>query len=212
MNQQKTVKAYIWDLGAVLIALDVPRALAQFAALSGQPEQAILTLVQQNPLFKDFEKGLIGQEAFRQGACQLLGTNLPAHTFDQAWNSMLGRFYTLHMDWLLQLRAQGAALYLLSNTNSIHLQQVNQILLQDTGQPNLNYWFDHCYYSFEMGLRKPNAPIFEKVLQNHGLDPAQTLFIDDTQANIATAQKLGLQVLHATSPQALNAHFDTIVT
>ena len=44
-----------------------------------------------------------------------------------------------------------------------------------------------------INLRKPNADIFEFVAKDAGIDPQETLFIDDLENNIATAAQLGFK-------------------
>jgi putative hydrolase of the HAD superfamily len=57
-------------------------------------------------------------------------------------------------------------------------------------------YFEKVYFSSDIGMRKPDAEIFEFVLKEQGLDPARTLFIDDTEQHILGAQKLGIQTYH----------------
>ena len=86
-------------------------------------------------------------------------------------------------------------MFVLSNTNGIHIEGFNEILEAATGYANLQAIgaFDKVYYSYEVGLRKPDADIFSYVLQDAGLDPAHTLFMDDGPVNLAGAQSVGLQ-------------------
>ena len=56
--------------------------------------------------------------------------------------------------------------------------------------------FEKVYYSFEMGMRKPEPEIFTRILNNHGLSAKRTLFIDDKKQNVDAAEALGIQVWH----------------
>jgi putative hydrolase of the HAD superfamily len=66
-------------------------------------------------------------------------------------------------------------------------------------------FFEKDYYSHLMGMRKPHIEIFEYVLNQHGLDPEETAFIDDSPQHLNTAQKLGLQTYLLTKPDTLRA-------
>ncbi|MEO6289393.1 MAG: HAD-IA family hydrolase, partial [Ginsengibacter sp.] len=83
--------------------------------------------------------------------------------------------------------------YLLSNTNAIHFNAFNIILKNETGEQSLDHYFDKSYYSHLIGLRKPNADIFEFVLKDAGIVAGETLFIDDTKDNIISADEMGFK-------------------
>jgi putative hydrolase of the HAD superfamily len=94
-------------------------------------------------------------------------------------------------------------LFLLSNTNSIHLKGVNEILSGSTNYNNLSSIFEQCYYSFEMKMRKPDPNIYGKVLEENGLNPLETLFIDDTIENTIGAASLGIKTIYLCHPLTL---------
>ncbi|HEV8081151.1 MAG TPA: HAD-IA family hydrolase, partial [Chitinophagaceae bacterium] len=87
------------------------------------------------------------------------------------------------------------SLFLLSNTNIIHLQAFNKIYKDEVGQGCLADYFDKIYYSHEIGFRKPDAEAYKYVLKENNLSPVETLFIDDSIQNIETANTLGLQTI-----------------
>ena len=90
-------------------------------------------------------------------------------------------------------------IYLFSNTNAIHYKAFTSIYAQTAPLIGLNTDFNHffktAYYSHTLGQRKPELAAFEAVIQDAKLDPAQTLFIDDTISNIEGAQKAGLRTI-----------------
>jgi putative hydrolase of the HAD superfamily len=69
--------------------------------------------------------------------------------------------------------------------------------------------FEKTYYSHLMGKRKPDAEIFEQVLRENNLNPAETLFIDDSPQHLETARKLGLQTYLMTAPDNIQDYFKT---
>jgi putative hydrolase of the HAD superfamily len=83
-------------------------------------------------------------------------------------------------------------LFLLSNTNALHIPHVEKIM----GSEKFNRFknsFEKFYLSHEINLRKPNAEIYEFVLNENGLKAEETFFIDDTKENIEVAEKMGIR-------------------
>jgi putative hydrolase of the HAD superfamily len=81
---------------------------------------------------------------------------------------------------------------LLSNTNAIHVPAFEAIVAKENGITDFKGLFDGAYFSCELGMRKPNADIFEHVLSAHGADPKRTLFIDDSIQHVEGARNAGL--------------------
>ena len=111
-----------------------------------------------------------------------------------AWNAMLLDFPVRRLQILQQLRLY-YDLFLLSNTNEIHEESFNNILMRAHGFPNIGVFFDKVYLSHRVGMRKPNAEIFQRILDDNDLKPEQTLFIDDSPQHIVTAKQLGIQTI-----------------
>src|SRR5204863_487669 len=112
-----------------------------------------------------------------------------------AWNALLLNFRKESLNFLETLSAR-CKLYLLSNTNIIHLKYFQRSFTEETAKPLLEDYFRKAWYSHELGLRKPGAEIFEFVLKEGDLRAAETLFIDDTLANVETAKSLGFKTHH----------------
>jgi putative hydrolase of the HAD superfamily len=112
-----------------------------------------------------------------------------------AWNSILLDLPEERL-FILEKAAENHRIFLLSNTNDIHIQEFNHYLLNEHNLPSLEPFFESLYLSYEVGLRKPDPKIFEYVLQDAGLDPATTLFIDDSIQHIQAAHELGIVTHH----------------
>ena len=98
--------------------------------------------------------------------------------------------------FLKELKAQNRyRLFLLSNTNELHIDCVQQDM-GDEAYQDFKQLFDHFYLSYEMGKRKPDAEIYQQVLAEQSLLPEETLFIDDTEENTAAAARLGIRTWH----------------
>lgn len=114
---------------------------------------------------------------------------------------MLGDIPKRRLERVLGLRKDIPAV-VLSNTNVIHEKAFHSILQEQTGYEHLNELFDAVYFSHEVGMRKPEANIFDYVAQEHKLQPQDILLLDDTLANIEAAQQKGWQTLHVPTPDA----------
>ena len=99
-------------------------------------------------------------------------------------------------EMLKTLKAKGYRLFVLSNTNVTHLEWVFNYCLVAHQVDDFDAFFEKAYYSHLVGMRKPDAEIYEFVLSDANLKAAETLFIDDNGDNIASAKALGIQVIH----------------
>ncbi len=203
----KNIKTLIFDLGGVIINLDPHASLKALEALVDLTAESMPQDLE-HEIFLQYERGEIDDAAFRKavGKIYRFEAHVTDEHTDEAWNKMLLDIPRERIDLLRTLRKK-YPLYLLSNTNFIHIEKVNQILEEQTGVKKLNDLFDKVYYSFEMNMRKPDLEIFEFVLKENNLDPEETLFIDDNIHNIEGAAKLNIQTLHVTSPDTLFDYF-----
>ncbi|ACU58145.1 HAD family hydrolase [Chitinophaga pinensis] len=198
----KGIKHIIFDLGGVIINLDYQLTYKAFEALGVKEFTSLYNQFSLNALFDDLETGKIAPDVFLD---EMQKHTAPGTTHQQiidAWNAMLLDFPLRRLQILQQLR-QHYGLYLLSNTNEIHMQAFNKILEESRGIPSLAAFFDKAYYSHQIGLRKPFKESFQFVLDENGLDPAETLFIDDTLPNIEGAKVVGLQTIHLLPPKTM---------
>lgn len=186
------IKAIIFDLGGVIINLDIPKTIAEFNKLSVLPFEEIYTQANQNPIFDQFDKGEVSEKEFFNELKGYLKDDISTQQMLFAWNAMLLDFPKHRLQLLLDLKSK-YRLFLLSNTNETHVQAFENILFNEHGYQNLEPFFEKSYYSCRIGKRKPDAEIFQFLLNEHGLNPGQTLFIDDSIQHVHGAQKLGIQ-------------------
>jgi len=192
------VKNIIFDLGGVLINLNYQLTRKAFEDLGVEDFDAFYTQHKANPLFENLEVGAIEPVAFYEALREATGLTLSNDQLETAWNAMLLDFPIERLLWLDQIKNK-YNIYLFSNTNAIHYKAFTSIYAQTAPLIGLNTDFNHffktAYYSHTLGQRKPELAAFEAVIQDAKLDPAQTLFIDDTISNIEGAQKAGLQTI-----------------
>ena len=192
------VKNIIFDLGGVLINLDYQLTRKAFENLGVANFNDLYTQHHANPLFEQLEVGAIEPEAFCEALREATGLTLTNSQIETAWNAMLLDFPVERLHWLTKIKNK-YNIYLFSNTNAIHYNAFIHIYEQVAPQIGLDTQFEHffttAYYSHTLGQRKPEVAAFEAVIRDANLDPAQTLFIDDTLLNIEGAQKVGLQTI-----------------
>jgi glucose-1-phosphatase len=189
------ISTIIFDLGGVLLDLDQGKTLRAFARRGLDLED----VNEASPIFADFETGKISAVDFRHGIRTLFKGNITDTEIDEAWNAMLLDTYEERFNILEGLRKQ-FRIYLLSNTNSIHIDWVRDYLHKNFGLERWDSLFDKQYLSYEIGLRKPNKDIYEYVLKDIQKEPQECLFIDDSYANIKGAASAGIHTLLALHP------------
>lgn len=184
----------IFDLGGVLLNLDMGKTKTAFAQLGWKEENWKDITRSGYLIFENLEIGLDSAILFRKNIRRILPTNPSDAEIDDAWNAMLLDFPTERVNYLLKLKDK-YRLYLFSNTNELHLQRFGYIFEQTYGY-SISQLFEKCYYSHEIGFRKPDPQAFNVVLNDAALNPAQTLFVDDLKNNTEAAENLGMKVLH----------------
>ncbi len=189
MAQTKNI---IFDLGGVLLNLDFQRTIDAFEKLGVQGFENMFSQFKADELFRKLETGHISEADFYAAVKERTTKRITEAAIDDAYNALILDFRTESLAFLSTLSAD-YKLYLLSNTNSIHLKYFKKLLTKQTGEPLLDGYFTKAWYSNEVGLRKPGAEIFEFVLKDENLVAQETVFIDDTYMNIETAEKLGFK-------------------
>ncbi|AWX46388.1 Alpha-D-glucose 1-phosphate phosphatase YihX [Flagellimonas maritima] len=181
------IKIIILDFGDIFIDLDksaTARFMGRFGFKKLTPDL--------DELFKNYEKGHMSSRSFLE---KVSGHFPMANELDlvTAWNSILLNFPDERLKFIETLaKEEKYRLFLLSNTNDIHIEFVKRQM----GLENFNRFknaFEAFYLSYEMGMRKPDTEIFEFVLKENNLKAEETLFVDDTKENTDAASHLGIK-------------------
>ena len=190
------IKNIIFDWGGVLIHLDKQRCTEAFQQLDIEVGDELTNPYGQRADLMDFERGLMSVSEFHNMVRRVYGAQLTDEQIDYAWNALLAGIPTYKLDTLLELK-QRYRLYLLSNTNAVHWEE---------GRKQFDYrghraedFFDQIFLSNELHELKPSPDIFRKVAQLAGIEPEETLFVDDLQASCDAAAALGF---HTYCPMA----------
>lgn len=191
----KGIKNIIFDLGGVVLNIDYFAAVKAFEGYGIKAFDAHYSQMKQSPLFDDFEIGKVTPCQFRKAMRTHVDASLTDFRINKAWNAIILDFPPERIAFLDQIK-NNYRTFLLSNTNKIHYN-LYQKALKKQGYPNgLDDLFEKTYFSFKVGLRKPDAAIFNQLIHNEGILPEETLFIDDTFMHIETAQSLGFRTYH----------------
>lgn len=208
-------EAIIFDLGGVLLNIDMQRAIDEFRKLGFEnAEDRISSIFSRNSsdgaagIFQLYETGQITSAQFRDGIREHAGRNLSDREIDGAWTAMLLDIPSENLRLLEQL-GKKYRLYMLSNTNAIHIETLTASSTGDTGFRGLVARFDKVYYSFHLKMRKPDVSIYNHVIDDAGLDPGTTLFIDDSAPNIEGAEEAGLMTYQHPRNAKLDGIFDS---
>ena len=195
------IKNIIFDLGGVLLGLR-PEAMQEAFSSIGIPDIThYFNLVEQSSLFLDFEVGKVTEKEFYQTLRQMTGSQATDEEIAYAWNQLLGDFDPKIMTFVESLRKTNKV-FLFSNTNAIHQKAFEYTFEEEFGFP-LSRYFDTVFYSHILHLRKPEAVSFQKVLDIARIQPEETIFVDDSQANLLGANEVGLRTWHIQSPQEI---------
>lgn len=185
------IKNLFIDFGGVLVDLDRTRCLDSFDKIGVTCMEEMLNPYFQKGILMRLEKGEISPSQFHDEFRELVNKEVTDQQIDDAWNSFLLTIPTYKLDLILELRKQ-YHVFLLSNTNAIHWEHSCQNLFSYKGY-QVNDFFDKIYLSYELHELKPSKEIFDMVVSNSGVNPSETLFIDDSEANCMMAQTLGIQ-------------------
>ncbi len=205
MKESLPIRHLIFDLGAVLLNIDFQHTIDAFAALGIAPEDMSYHRDQQSTLFHALETGAIGSQDFYA----TLQTFVPATTaveLEDAWCALIGDFPEERFEWLEKL-SKDYKLYILSNTNLIHIVRFEAMIDAKFGWKKFRSLFSGIGYSHQLGARKPEAELYERFLSEYGIERAEAVFVDDTLANVDAANALGIRSFHLQSGMEVTEDF-----
>lgn len=210
MDSITTTKAIVFDFGNVIINIDVEKTVLAFSELTFKSSAKVKQLFADAEVFKKYETGHYTDDEFRDMIRQVLSYPLNDQEIDQAWNALLLDVPTKRLDFLESLKMK-YPIYLLSNTNNIHIEQCQQYFRTKFGIPNFENIFTETFLSYKMGLWKPDYKIYDAVISKIGFKPEEILFLDDNQDNIDAATDLGIQCIKINPPDCFTEILEHIL-
>jgi putative hydrolase of the HAD superfamily len=194
MPKELRMKNILFDLGGVILDINVQATLKHFYELGFPSELLQYPNNMTSDLFFRYETGKIGTAEFRNELRKISGKDVSDEELNEAWNAMIVRIPEKRTRLLDQLKER-YDLYMLSNTSPLHTPVFEQMYLEVAGKP-MKDLFKKLYYSFEIGWHKPDPEAWEYVIADAGIVPQETLFLDDNIHNIKASQELGFQAIH----------------
>ena len=204
----KKCKAIIFDLGAVILNINYQNTIDEFTKLGVNNAATLYSKKVQTNLFNQIETGMISSNEFLK-ALQKETKNANINQVEKAWNAMLLDLPEERIQLIEKLK-NNYSIYLLSNTNAIHIDAIKK-------QLGKRKWlafcklFDKMYLSHELGLRKPDVKIFEYILNEQKLKAEEVFFIDDSPQHIAGAKKIGIHCHHLLDDENIITLFPDII-
>lgn len=188
------IKAVVFDMGGVLLNLDFDKCIKEFQERAGFMDIAgYLDTYHQKGFIGDLEGGVISEEEFYEECLRHCAPGTSKQVAYECFISLLVGLNKPLMEMLKRLR-KDYRLYLLTNNNPLSRRAFDKMVLEEMGLKSDDI-FTHQFYSYEMKLQKPCREIFEETVEGIGCRPEEILFVDDSPANCAAAEEVGIKTL-----------------
>ena len=205
----KKIDNIIFDLGNVILDINYQSTIKAFEKIGIENASILYSKSSQTKIFDQLETGKITKEDFILEIQKIIPKASKSEIIN-AWNAIIKDLPESRIDILKNLKDK-FSIFLLSNTNSIHIDYIVKKIGRGKYHEFYNL-FDKVYYSHELKLRKPDPNIFKLVINENNLKIKNTLFIDDSIQHINSAKKLGLQTYHLNnSIESLETIFPDII-
>lgn len=196
------IETIILDLGGVLLNISFEATEKAFESIGVTNFHQYFSQYKASPLFEQLETGIVSEQEFFHYFRKETGLDVDDEAITKAWNAMLLDFPQERINWLRSLENR-YRVFLFSNTNSIHHEAFQlKFSAEFPGKP-FDLHFEKAYYSHLLGKRKPYVDAFEALIKDAAINPATTLFIDDTKTNIEGAQQVGMKGIFLTNGETV---------
>ena len=194
---QAKFRAIIFDIGRVLIRVDVSRAMDGLASGLSLTPKEVWSAIEKDPRWLDWQEGRISPRDWHLHITKRLGASLTFDQFTEVWNRALDP-NPIHSEAFLEKLSKNYRLALLSNTDPIHMSN------EEARFPFFRF-FPMRIYSYRVGTSKPNPIIYRKALQACKVRAEEAVYIDDVAAYAEAAQRLGMSGIVFQSPAQLQS-------
>lgn len=184
------IKNVIFDLGGVVIDLDRDRAVKALEELGLDDANDMLGLYGQKEPFYGLETGERSTGEFFDLLRSRMTPGVTDTQLTEAFNCFLVDLPSYRLEMLRRMRMAGYRIFVLSNTNPVMFNTwIDRAFRQEGG--SINDYFDGVVASFQELMCKPNVAIFETLMRRYGLNPSETLMLDDSEKNCRAAAEAG---------------------
>lgn len=187
------IKNLIFDFGGVIIDISRTNAVKRFQSIGVTNADEVLDKYHQKGIFLEVEDGRIDADEFCRKLSEMCGREISFDEAQYAWLGFMSDIPQYRLEYLLELRKK-YRLYLLSNTNPFIMGWARSAGFTSAGRP-LDDYMDKLYLSYQVGVVKPHREIFDYMIQDSGLIPEESVFIDDGTANIEMGASLGFRTM-----------------
>jgi glucose-1-phosphatase len=199
---ERTPRAVIFDVGRVIIGVDLSRSMGTLGQRDGLTHTQVLRELEVDPRWLDWQEGRMTPREWHAHLAKKLGFAYGFEEFCVIWNSVLVPG-TILPDLLFQQLAGKCRVALLSNTDPIHVAHI------EATYPFVRH-FHTRVYSCRVGLSKPSSAIYYHALREVDALPDEAVFIDDLRENVLAAASLGINAFHFVSPEELLDEFSRL--
>ncbi len=186
------IKSVIFDIGGVLIDLDRDRCVDSFTRIGFPQAAELIDFYHPADFFNKLERGEMSAEEVCDKIRSLAGKEISNEAIAEAYSDFLVEIPLYKLRFIDTLRERGMKIYALSNINPLVMPKVRALFEADGKR--MEDYFDYAYLSYEMKSLKPDPEIFEMLLSHSGVNPAESLYIDDSQKNIEAGAPFGFQL------------------
>ena len=179
-------------MGGVIVDVRRERAIESFKALGLIDAEKFVDDYHHKGMFIAFENGDIDPDEFCRQLCQCIGKQVDAEVIENAWKSMIEPPEEYKLEYINGLR-KSYKIFLLTNNNPYIINWACTQGFTSSGKALTDY-FDKIYVSFRMKCTKPGLKIYQMMIEDAGINPAESLFIDDSEKNIRAAKACGMEV------------------
>jgi glucose-1-phosphatase len=198
--EPKKRRAIIFDIGRVLVRLDIAGAMGGLAGMISLTPQETWAAIEHDPRWRDWQEGRMSPRDWQLHICRRLGVNLTFEQFSEIWNRVLDPTPLLDGAFLESL-SKRYCLAVLSNTDPIHVAELEKRF-------DFFRFFKHRIYSCVVGASKPSPLIFRAALQACKTTADNAIYIDDIPAYVEAARQLGMTGIVFQSPDQLRADLE----
>lgn len=191
------IKTVVFDLGKVLVDFDYGIAARKIASRAKMLPPEISSFLSESPLLFRYETGFLTNQQFYREICAVTGFSGGLDEFSDCFGDIFTPIPPM-VELHAALRSRRIPTYIFSNTNDFAVGHLRR---------NFPFFsnFDGYILSYEHGVMKPDAKLYEVVERQCGRRNGEILYVDDRPENIAAGAARGWQVVLQESAEKTRA-------